>query len=77
MDEVEHDDDLPSYKWETSHQVADAMIYAASVARAAADFLEQVATRAASHHNWLTDQADFHAEASKAIESIDTTTEEG
>lgn len=72
--------DLPesepiSYEWRSSHQMADALWLAASVARSTADFLEATAQRAASHHNFLVERDEFQQAAAQELETIIKTEE--
>lgn len=78
MDEEDMDlsDSEPiSYEWRSSHQMADALWLAASVARSTADFLEATAQRAASHHNYLVERDEFHEAAAQELETIIKTEE--
>lgn len=64
---VEEDD---GYPWLPSHVVADALLFAAAIARANADHLELLSIRAAYDHNYKIDREDFAQAAAKELETI-------
>lgn len=60
----------PSYPWDNGLVIAEAMNFMAAQSALIADYMNRLATRASANANFGVDQADFAAEAAKAIETI-------
>ena len=61
---------FPTYRWSRQMAEADALGFAAALARTSADYLEQVAARAAAESNFRVDQETAANEARQQIDTI-------